>query len=137
MPGTSQPKWLFSLPSYSLFWTTHFLTHVPDTAFIFIKCHLLRLKTLLHAVRMLLSPDSVIPHISYAFDLVVSHKFDKMSSLSSSNSMIKMVGRQCLEKYNLTGGIPNCGFCACLNFIHLIENLLTIIKILYINLPYA
>lgn len=127
---TSQPKRLLSLPSFSLFWTTCFLTHVADTAFIFVKCQLLTLNPLLWAVRKYWNPDPVIPYISYVFDLVVSHRFDNMTSLSSSESMIKMLIGTC-EENNATGSTPNYQCWACLNFIELIESILTLIKILY------
>lgn len=71
---------------------------------IFIKCHLLKISPLLQAFRMCLHPDSVIPYVSYVFDLVVSHIFDNMPSLSSSKSMIKMLigpheGKHCYGQH--------------------------------------
>jgi hypothetical protein len=113
-----------------ILWFTCFLTLVPDTAFIFIQCHLLRVNLLFQPVKMTLNLDSVILYISHFLDLVVNHRFDNTPSLSSSKSMIKMLTRPC----HALGTPPSCEFYVCLNFIQLARNLCNYIKIPCITL---
>lgn len=85
---------------------------------------------------MLLNPDSVIPCTSYLPELVVSHRFDNRPSLSSSESMIKILRGPSQGKSNAAGRLPSWECCAYLNFIQPAENLLNLVNISHMTLRY-